>query len=98
MPDLAEHHYPPNSTDAGVAPDVEDFREQVREYCRYRRDEQGNAYVTATKVTREFDVTPQKAGAALAKLTEAGALSTWKDDARRTTYRITLDDTGGRDE
>ncbi|MCD2204381.1 hypothetical protein [Halobacterium sp. KA-6] len=92
MSELADHHYPPNSTSAGVASDVEDFRTQVREYCRYRRHEQGNTYVTATKVTREFDVTPQKAGAALAKLTEAGALSKWKDDARRTTYRITLEE------
>lgn len=98
MAELADHHYPPGTDTAGVARDHEDFREQVREFCRHRRHEQGNAYVTATKVVREFDVTPQRAGATLAALADDGDLEVWKEATKKTTYRIHVDEGGGRDE
>lgn len=94
-PSLPDHHYPPNGDGAGVANSVADFRKQVREYCRYRRHTKGNTFVTATKVVREFDVTPQKAGAALAALADEDALTIWREGSRRTTYRIELEDAGG---
>lgn len=71
--------------------DATAFRGQVRDYLRDRRD-RGQAYVKAKHVARAFDVMPQKAGAALDRLADEGAVTTWGSSPR--TYRIDVDDGG----
>ncbi|MDL0133560.1 hypothetical protein [Halobacterium salinarum] len=75
-----------------------DFEDDVRDYCRRRHIEHGNAYVSATQIVNEFDVTPQQAGATLAKLRDADDLEEWKNQSKSTSYRITVDSGGDRDE
>ena len=94
--DRPDYHTPPGQSIPGIASDPREFQDQVRGFLE-QRAAAGNSYVTASQVADEFDVTPQKAGRNLPALAESGDLEVWKSTGQ-ITYRITVDEDGGRDE